>query len=701
MSATSLGGMTRARHDPGRRLDRGDPAAVGRVAQRAADVVAEPERAHPGGDRRRLAAARAAGGDVGVPRVPGHPVQRRIGLHPQAEVGQVRPPEQDRPCRPHPLDDRRVHRRDRLRTPRHPRGRRAGDVDVLLHRERHAVQRTERQPVGHRPIGVGGLVGGARERGRDHRVERPVHVLDASEQAGEHLRARHLLPGDEVGQFQPPCASRGRSRVRSCPNSSGTRQDAADRSRPDGASVGRGAAGEPAGARDRDVGLVDGPRVRALGRPVTLADVPDDVWDDVAGPGRRRRVVDGRVAAQPSGCGGRAIRCRDGRRRPVARCPTSTSTAMSSAPPTASATTWSTSTSAATPGWRRPEPRSAARGVGLVLDFVPNHVAPDHPWVDRAPRVVRPRGRPGGGARSGRFLRRRRRGHRRGRDPYFPPWPDVLSSTPRCRRWAAAAGAARFDRRRCDAVRCDMAMLMLDDVFARTWGDRPGGGAVPDGGRGYWPTVLAAVRSRHPGPGVLGRGLLGPRTGARRAGLRCVLRQAPVRPARGARAPAGSIRAHLGADPAYQAHTVALRREPRRAAARAAELPRRGDGGCGRRPHPARRRPGARGAVGRSTGPCAGDARSASGRAARRRAPDVVRAVLGGPGAASVAVSGRWSPSTAGPTTGRASASSPGSGRQGRRSATHLVVVNLSDRRADGRVRLGTRRRRRSCSPTG
>ena len=27
----------------------------------------------------------------------------------------------------------------------------------------------------------------------------------------------------------------------------------------------------------------------------------------------------------------------------------------------------------------------AGRGLGLMLDFVPNHVAPDHPWVDEHP----------------------------------------------------------------------------------------------------------------------------------------------------------------------------------------------------------------------------------------------------------------------------------------------------------------------------
>jgi hypothetical protein len=45
-----------------------------------------------------------------------------------------------------------------------------------------------------------------------------------------------------------------------------------------------------------------------------------------------------------------------------------------------------------------------------------------------------------------------------------------------------------------DGVRCDMAMLMMNDVFAKTWGDRAG----PPPAEDFWPYVLTRVRERHP-----------------------------------------------------------------------------------------------------------------------------------------------------------------------------------------------------------
>jgi len=44
-------------------------------------------------------------------------------------------------------------------------------------------------------------------------------------------------------------------------------------------------------------------------------------------------------------------------------------------------------------------------------------------------------------------------------------------------------------------VRCDMAMLMMNDVFSRTWGARVGAPPAED----YWPTIIPAVRDAHPG----------------------------------------------------------------------------------------------------------------------------------------------------------------------------------------------------------
>ena len=59
-----------------------------------------------------------------------------------------------------------------------------------------------------------------------------------------------------------------------------------------------------------------------------------------------------------------------------------------------------------------------------------------------------------------------------GRDPNFPPWRDVAQLNyfnPDTR--LAMAGELRTIAAHCDGVRCDMAMLVLNDVFERTWRD--------------------------------------------------------------------------------------------------------------------------------------------------------------------------------------------------------------------------------------
>ena len=168
----------------------------------------------------------------------------------------------------------------------------------------------------------------------------------------------------------------------------------------------------------------------------------------------------------------------------------------------------------------------AVRGLRLMLDFVPNHVAPDHPWVAAHPEYFI-RGTVEDLARApGDFFEADGAVFACGRDPYFPPWQDVLqlnAFSPALRQAVVRTLHEIADQ--CDGVRCDMAMLLINRVFEQTWDARAGQAPAAE----YWREVIAAVRAQPPRVPVHGRGVLGPGVGASAAGLRLLLRQAAVR----------------------------------------------------------------------------------------------------------------------------------------------------------------------------
>jgi len=136
------------------------------------------------------------------------------------------------------------------------------------------------------------------------------------------------------------------------------------------------------------------------------------------------------------------------------------------------------------------------RGVNLVLDFVPNRVAPDHPWATEHPEYFI-RGN-SDDIRNGpsSYIGVCGRVCACGRDPYFPAWPDGLQLSafePGLRQ--AVIETISTIAQQCDGVRCDMAMVMLNPIFERTWGDHAG----PRPATEYWLDVISAIKSRYPG----------------------------------------------------------------------------------------------------------------------------------------------------------------------------------------------------------
>ena len=134
------------------------------------------------------------------------------------------------------------------------------------------------------------------------------------------------------------------------------------------------------------------------------------------------------------------------------------------------------------------------RGMRLVLDFVPNHTALDHPWVRQHPDYYVPG--------STADLQRDPLNYvsvptgegvvvlAHGRDPNFPGWPDTLQlnyGNPEVHQ------ALREELSKvsawCDGLRCDMAMLITPDVFRRTWRRD----TLP-----FWPGAIEEIRRRFP-----------------------------------------------------------------------------------------------------------------------------------------------------------------------------------------------------------
>lgn len=155
-------------------------------------------------------------------------------------------------------------------------------------------------------------------------------------------------------------------------------------------------------------------------------------------------------------------------------------------------------------GMRELRKRLGERGLSLILDFVCNHTSRDHPWVFQHPEYYI-HGKAGDESSEPLyyFKTATSAGERvlaYGRDPTFPGWTDTVQLN-HCSALARRALVQTLSQVAdcCDGVRCDMAMLVLNNVFMLTWGERttPVAGERAQGE--FWKEAIEATRKSHPG----------------------------------------------------------------------------------------------------------------------------------------------------------------------------------------------------------
>lgn len=138
------------------------------------------------------------------------------------------------------------------------------------------------------------------------------------------------------------------------------------------------------------------------------------------------------------------------------------------------------------------------RRMGLILDFVPNHTGIDHHWLFEHPEYFIQVSEEEYRKKPGEFFPVSVNGNTlyiaHGRDPNFPPWTDTAQLNyfnPQAR--IALIQQIEKIARYCDGIRCDMAMLVINDIFRGIWGWTETARAYGEPSQEFWTQAIRQV----------------------------------------------------------------------------------------------------------------------------------------------------------------------------------------------------------------
>jgi len=135
------------------------------------------------------------------------------------------------------------------------------------------------------------------------------------------------------------------------------------------------------------------------------------------------------------------------------------------------------------------------RNIKLILDYVPNHVAKDHLWTLETLEIFVEGTKEDLRTNPDAYFKMYDKIYAHGKDPNFPPWTDTIQINAFSQRARIKAiNTLLLIAEQCDGVRCDMAMLMKNEIFKKTWKDKVK--EAPE--KEFWEEIIPSIKETYP-----------------------------------------------------------------------------------------------------------------------------------------------------------------------------------------------------------